>query len=126
MSDRRFSVNPEGLHNQIPYLQEVTERLRGIGSSLEATLSTLGACWGDDAGGREFLNQYAPSKEKIIKSTADMTEVLHSTGQGIETMAKRFQQLEDENIASVHRLVSPSSPHPSEGGTHPKAKPTKR
>ena len=105
MSDDSFSVNTDGLHEQMPYMQELAEQFHGIGSNLRAVLDDLGECWGDDATGQQFLEQYTQPKEQILEGIGDTGDVLDSTADGIKTMAVQFERLEEENIAAVKQLA---------------------
>jgi len=99
-----FSVNTDGLHNQIPYMQELAEQVRGIGTGLQARIEELGDCWGDDDTGQQFYNQYATPRDQILEGVSGTGDVLDSTADGIKTMATQYQQLEDENVFAVRQL----------------------
>ena len=104
MADQSFSVDTEGLSEQIPYVQEFAARIRGIGTGLQTTLASLGDCWGDDETGQQFLGQYADPRDQIIGGLHDTGDVVDSTADGVRTMATNYERLEDENIAAVRQL----------------------
>ncbi|SEL30912.1 hypothetical protein [Streptacidiphilus jiangxiensis] len=119
MGNESFEVNTEGLQNQLPYLRELAARFRGIGTELEAKLGSLGQPWGDDETGQQFLESYDNPHRQILDGISQTGEVLDSTGDGIDTMAKNYRILEEENIAAARTLDTGSggSDHPTP--THP-------
>jgi hypothetical protein len=104
VANESFEVNPEGLHNQMPYLRELASRFKGVGTSLEARLGSIGEPWGDDETGRQFLESYDNPHRQILDGISQTGEVLDSTGDGINTMAKNYRILEEENIAAARSL----------------------
>ncbi|MCH0567248.1 WXG100 family type VII secretion target [Streptomyces sp. MUM 2J] len=113
MADGEFYVDTDGLHEQLPYMQQLAARFRDIGKGLEGRLDELGECWGDDAAGRQFYEQYAEPKRQIIESTKQMGDLLDSMHDGIRTMAVHLEGLEDQNIEMTRRL-NVSEVHPTE------------
>ncbi|MDI5963747.1 WXG100 family type VII secretion target [Streptantibioticus silvisoli] len=116
MADGTFSVNTEGLHRQLPYVENLAERFRGIGTSLQGRLGELGECWGDDTTGEQFFGQYEAPREQMFQGIGDSADVLDSTAQGIDTMARNYERLEDENVTAVRSLAPRSAPQESGGG----------
>ncbi|MBC3841049.1 hypothetical protein GXW82_14445 [Streptacidiphilus sp. 4-A2] len=117
MADDAFEVNTEGLHDQMPYLRELASRFTGIGTSLEATLGAIGQPWGD-ATGQQFLQSYDTPHQQILDGISQTGEVLDSTGDGIDTMAKNYQTLEDENVTAARSLDTGDG---SDSGTTPRS-----
>ncbi|MEV6024712.1 hypothetical protein [Streptomyces sp. NPDC052036] len=120
MADGEFYVDTDGLRRQLPYVQQLAARFRDIGKSLEGRLGELGECWGDDAIGRQFYEQYATPRKQIIDSTELMGQLVDSMHDGIRTMAVNFERMEDQNIEATKRLGT-SEVHPAE----PRVKNTK-
>jgi uncharacterized protein YukE len=112
MSNDAFSVNTDGLHEQMPYMQELAMNIRSVGTNLQARLDELGDCWGGDATGQQFITQYGTPRDQILGGVSDVGDVLDSTSQGIDTMAVQFDRLEQENIAVVRQLT----PSNADGG----------
>ncbi|MFE4627276.1 WXG100 family type VII secretion target [Streptomyces mirabilis] len=114
MADREFYVDTNGLRNQLPYVQQLAARLRDIGKSLEGRLGELGECWGGDAAGRQFHEQYATPRKQIVDATGQMGGLVDSMHDGIRTMAVNLERMEDQNIEVTRRLktpeVSPTEP----------------
>ncbi|QMU77117.1 hypothetical protein GXW83_16775 [Streptacidiphilus sp. PB12-B1b] len=106
-----FSVDTEGLNNQIPYMQELAEQLRSVGTTLESTLDALGECWGKDAAGQQFFGQYDNPHQEWVQGVGGAGDVVDSTAQGVRTMAVQFDRLEDQNVAAVRQL------QPADGGS---------
>ncbi len=107
MSDA-FSVNTDGLHEQMPYMQELAMNIRSVGTNLQARLNELGDCWGDDAAGQQFFEQYGNPRDQIVGGVSDVGDVLDSTSQGIDTMAVQFDRLEDQNVSAARQLQTGS------------------
>jgi uncharacterized protein YukE len=115
MSDSSFSANTEGLTEQLPFMQEVAEGLRSIGTNLEATLDDLGPCWGPDATGQQFFTQYDNPHQEWREGVSDASDVVDSTVQGVQTMAVQFDRMEDNNISATQQLLPRDSDGPSSG-----------
>ncbi|MFD7905909.1 WXG100 family type VII secretion target [Kitasatospora sp. NPDC059722] len=111
MANESFSVDTDGLHLQLPYVQQLAARFKGIAGGLEGRLSDLGPCWGDDATGEEFFKQYDAPHQEIHKGIGGIGQVVHSTAEGIRTMAVNFERLEDNNIESVRRINTGAGEH---------------
>ncbi|MFI6444299.1 WXG100 family type VII secretion target [Kitasatospora sp. NPDC050543] len=104
MSDGSFSVDTDGLHLQMPHLQQLATRFLSLHLNLQARLEGLGECWGDDPAGKEFVEQYANSRDGIIDALGGIGEVVHSTADGVTTMAVNFERLESDNVFSLRNL----------------------
>lgn len=105
MSDGTFSVDTERLDQAAPQMQELAARIRSIATKLDGRLESLGACWGDDESGRQFLEQYAEPKHQLSEAITGMGDVLDSTVDGIRTMAKGFARTEEQSIEAVRALT---------------------
>lgn len=112
MSDNSFSVDTEGLNNQIPYMRELAEGFRSVGTSLQATLDALGECWGQDATGQQFFGQYDNPRQEWIEGISGTSDVVDSTADGVRTMAVQFDRLEQRNVAAVKQLQPGDSAGP--------------
>jgi hypothetical protein len=99
-----FSVDTEGLSHVIPDVENLAMRIRSIGTQLQGKLSALGECWGEDKNGEQFLSQYLKPKEDLVEGITSSGEVLDSTVEGIYTMAKQYDRLEQENMLALQRL----------------------
>ncbi|WP_427924628.1 WXG100 family type VII secretion target [Streptomyces sp. cg40] len=108
MTDGTFSVDTEQLEQAAPQMQELAGRIRSIATKLEGRLESLGACWGDDESGRQFLEQYAEPKQQLSAGITGAGNVLDSTVDGIRTMAKGFAQTEEQNVETL-RAVTPAA-----------------
>ncbi|MFC1408806.1 WXG100 family type VII secretion target [Streptacidiphilus sp. N1-12] len=117
MDNGHFSVDTDGLHRQLPYVRQLAEHIRSVGSNLEARLGALGEPWGDDASGKEFLDQYQNPHHELLEGISGVGQVLDSTADGIQTMALRFTQLEEENTAAARQLHTPDQPDVPTGGS---------
>ncbi|MFE2422675.1 WXG100 family type VII secretion target [Streptomyces hokutonensis] len=108
MTDGTFSVDTEQLEQAAPQMQELAGRIRSIATKLDGRLESLGACWGDDESGRQFLEQYAEPKRQLSAGITGAGNVLDSTVEGIRTMAKGFAQTEEQNVETL-RAVTPAA-----------------
>lgn len=120
MADESFSVDTDGLHAQMPYLRELAGRFQSVGTNLEAKLHALGQPWGSDETGRQFYESYAGPHQQILTGISETGEVLESTGDGIETMAKNYQIVEDQNAAAARSLHTGGQQRPEPSGVHEK------
>ncbi|MEC3997660.1 hypothetical protein VSR01_30880 [Actinacidiphila sp. DG2A-62] len=118
MSGESFSVDTDGLTAQMPYMQELAQRFVNIHDELESKLGSLGECWGRDRSGEAFLRQYAKPKGQILDAAQQAGEVLRSTGDGLETMAKGYQRIEAQNAESARKLGTSLEPGSVPGGEH--------
>ncbi|MBK6014469.1 WXG100 family type VII secretion target [Streptomyces sp. MBT53] len=108
MTDGTFSVDTERLEQAAPQMQELAGRIRSIATKLDGRLESLGACWGDDESGRQFLEQYAEPKRQLSDGITGAGNVLDSTVEGIRTMAKGFARTEEQNVETL-RAVTPAA-----------------
>ncbi|MFI7499928.1 WXG100 family type VII secretion target [Streptomyces sp. NPDC049687] len=112
MSSSYFAVNPDGLAKTAPYLRAFSDQWAQIGARLEARLDEFGNCWGDDEMGKAFEEQYLEPRNQMMEGFKGIAEVLDSTADGMETMAKGFQATEDQNTATARGFErGASSPH---------------
>lgn len=108
MSDGTFSVDTERLEQAVPQMQELAGRIRSIATKLDGRLEALGACWGDDESGRQFLEQYAEPKRQLSAGITGAGNVLDSTVDGVRTMARGFARTEEQNVETL-RAVTPAA-----------------
>jgi uncharacterized protein YukE len=120
-----FAVDPEGLAKNAPNVRAFSDQLRGAVTRLQSGLASLGECWGDDPMGKAFASQYLSPRDEMLKGLNGAVDVLDSTADGLETMAKGFAQTEDQNVANARHLIHGSGDAPTEvpktktsGGTH--------
>lgn len=103
-----FAVDPEGLAKNAPNVRAFSGQLRGVVTRLQSGLASLGECWGDDPMGKAFSSQYLIPRDEMLSGLADAADVLDSTADGLETMAKGFAQTEDQNVANARHLIGTS------------------
>ncbi|MCG7202649.1 WXG100 family type VII secretion target [Streptomyces arenae] len=115
MSDGTFSVDTARLSQSAPQMQELAARIRSVATKLDGRLEALGACWGDDESGRQFLEQYAEPKRQLSEGITGAGHVLDSTVDGIRTMAKGFARTEEANVEAL-RAVTPTTDSATTGG----------
>ena len=125
MADGYLAVDTGALARAVPLTREMAERILDVKSALLSRLSELGAPWGDDETGRQFLEQYQGPKNDLLTGFEGAFEVLRSMADGVETMAKGFQGTEEQSIEVANALIrgirSGGGVHggtPSHGGKH--------
>ncbi|MEU2424740.1 WXG100 family type VII secretion target [Streptomyces sp. NPDC007851] len=106
MSDGTFSVDTARLGQSAPQMQELAARIRSVATELDGRLEALGACWGDDESGRQFLEQYAEPRRQLSAGITGVGSVLDSTVDGIRTMAKGFARTEEANVEALRAVTS--------------------
>jgi hypothetical protein len=62
--------------------------------------------------GKAFASQYLNPRDEMFEGLSSAADVLDSTADGLETMAKGFAQTEDTNVANARHLINGS------GDTH--------
>ncbi|MBC9731321.1 WXG100 family type VII secretion target [Streptomyces sp. TRM68367] len=124
MSDY-FAVDPESLARNAPHVRAYSDQFREFVGRLQSGLDSCGECWGDDPMGKAFASQYLNPRDEMLKGLNGTVDVLDSTGDGLETMAKGFAQTEDQNVANARRLggsgdtyTGPSEETRTPGGSH--------
>jgi uncharacterized protein YukE len=101
MSDNQLSVNTDGIASAVPGVVDIGNQIAGVLTTLQGTLAGLGEPWGDDGPGQAFAAQYHGPRQQIEDTLSSSRDVLHSTADGITTMAKGFAVTEEQNDASV-------------------------
>ncbi|MFJ9900776.1 WXG100 family type VII secretion target [Streptomyces sp. NPDC091280] len=118
MSEGTFSVDTERLGRAAPQVQELAGRMKSIADKLDGRLEALGACWGDDESGRQFLEQYAEPKRQLSEGITGVAGVLDSTVDGIRTMSEGFARTELRNVEDL-RAITPSADSVAVGDSSP-------
>ncbi|MEU6028859.1 WXG100 family type VII secretion target [Streptomyces tauricus] len=116
MSDGTFSVDTARLEQAAPQVLELAARIRSVATKLDGRLESLGACWGDDESGRQFLEQYAEPRRQLGEGITGAGNVLDSTVDGIRTMARGFARTEEQNMETLSTLT-PATGSVSGGGS---------
>lgn len=104
MASEPFSVDTEGLHLQMPYMETLGAHFKSLHADLQARLDGIGDCWGHDATGKEFYSHYADPRDGILDGINGIGDVVINTSVGIKTMSVQFERLEDANIAGIGDL----------------------
>ncbi|WP_033822150.1 WXG100 family type VII secretion target [Kitasatospora sp. MBT63] len=116
MADRTFAVDPEGLREPLTQVREIASEFHGIGAGLTERLAAIGPCWGDDESGRQFSEVYRGPRDQLLQGFSAMADVVNQTADGIDTMAKNFRKLEDDNAAHAKTLNGGAGHAPAIGG----------
>ncbi|MGW6912131.1 WXG100 family type VII secretion target [Streptomyces sp. NPDC054940] len=101
MSSNYFAVDPDALAKNAPNVRAYSDQMRQLVNRLESRLNELGDCWGDDSMGKAFAEQYVTPRKDMVDGLKGLVEVLDSTADGLETMAKGFNATEDENTKTA-------------------------
>jgi hypothetical protein len=110
-----FYADTDGIDKHTPYMRELANRLEAVHSLLKATESDLWGCWGEDKTGEEFYAQYGDSSGRIHEAVHGAKSVFDSTSDGIGTMAKGLQDMEDTHVEATRRLAAESTDAGSAG-----------
>jgi hypothetical protein len=65
MSGNGFAVYTETFIRTSPEVLRLVQRVQGLHSTLDSTVSSLGECWGNDLGGYQFAQQYEETKAQM-------------------------------------------------------------
>jgi uncharacterized protein YukE len=92
----------------------LSEKLRSAGSTLDSalrqlaqTLYAIGQCWGSDAVGHEFSQQYGPGKENLLKGCDELVTVLWDLADRVEQSMTGYEHVETTN---TYNAGSPNVP----------------
>ncbi|MFF4799266.1 WXG100 family type VII secretion target [Streptomyces sp. NPDC001351] len=111
MSSDYFAVDPDRLAKNAPQVRAFSDQMRQVLSQLETRMNELGDCWGDDPMGKAFAEQYVTPRDQMVEGLQGIVEVLDSTADGLETMAKGFHQTEEQAKATAHGLQRGTDTH---------------
>ncbi|KUN92550.1 WXG100 family type VII secretion target [Streptomyces caeruleatus] len=125
MSSDYFAVDPEGLAKNAPNMRAYSDQMRQVLTRLQSRLNELGDCWGDDPMGKAFAEQYLTPRDQMFSGLQGLVDVLDSTADGLETMAKGFHQTEEQNTATARGFeratdaaTGPDMDPRTSGGSH--------
>ncbi|WP_030935805.1 WXG100 family type VII secretion target [Streptomyces sp. NRRL S-646] len=116
MSSDYFAVDPDGLAKNAPQVRAFSDQMRQVLSQLESRMNELGDCWGDDPMGKAFAQQYLTPRDQMIDGLKGIVDVLDSTADGLETMAKGFHQTEEQAKATARGLDRGTDTHADPAG----------
>ncbi|KUO15552.1 WXG100 family type VII secretion target [Streptomyces dysideae] len=102
MSGNYFAVDTDALATAAPEIMRLAQRVNRVNSLLESRTSALGECWGHDAGGRQFAQQYMRPRNQLLKGLGSASKVLDSMADGVQTMAKGFSKTEEQAIEAAN------------------------
>ncbi|NUR01124.1 MAG: WXG100 family type VII secretion target [Streptomyces sp.] len=111
MSSDYFAVDPDRLAKNAPQVRAFSDQMRQVLSQLESRMNELGDCWGDDPMGKAFAQQYLTPRDQMVEGLQGIVDVLDSTADGLETMAKGFHQTEEQAKATAHGLERGTDTH---------------
>lgn len=85
----------------VPGVRGIADRL-GVGGdhagdalkTLQRGLDAVYGCWGDDASGKSFANNYVRSAEQQLADIATMAETVGAVAENLRLIADAFQQLD--------------------------------
>jgi uncharacterized protein YukE len=101
VSSNYFAVDPDGLAKNAPNVRAYSDQMRQVVTRLQTRLGELGDCWGDDPMGKSFEEAYLSPRDQMVTGLLGIVDVLDSTADGLETMAKGFHQTEETNTATA-------------------------
>ncbi|MFJ5521223.1 WXG100 family type VII secretion target [Streptomyces griseoluteus] len=104
MPGEDFYVDTAGLNEALTQVRHLGARLEAVQQGLMSRLEGLGECWGDDEGGRQFLEEYAKPRKQLVEGTASLAKAVESVHEGVRTMAVNLERLEERNIEAARAL----------------------
>ena len=90
-----LGVTPPDLRGTSEHLNNVSERMKGILSTLRERLATEGVAWGEDEMGEQFANGsggYLAQLKWVDGSVAAKTGLLDYYSRGLKGAADSFEQ----------------------------------
>ncbi|MGV0742983.1 hypothetical protein [Mycolicibacterium sp. XJ870] len=90
-----FGVAPSDLRATSKHLNDVSTRMKGVLSTLQANLAAEGAAWGDDKMGDGFAKGDAghlAQRDWVDGSVVVKTDLLDYYSDGLTTAANSFEQ----------------------------------
>ncbi|QKZ15960.1 WXG100 family type VII secretion target [Streptomyces chartreusis] len=119
MSSNYFAVDPDSLAKNAPNVRAYSDQMRQVVTRLETRLRELGDCWGDDPMGKTFAEQYVSPRDQMIEGLKGIVDVLDSTADGLQTMAKGFHATEDQNTKIARDFERGTTDAPTHPGSVP-------
>lgn len=92
-----FEMTPAHLKSTAKDLADVSERMKGVLSSLHGKLSGEGAAWGNDDIGHQFADGgdgYLSQVDRVDGSIDAKTQLLDAYSENLSTIANSFEQTE--------------------------------
>jgi uncharacterized protein YukE len=98
-------VNTDGMTRSLGEMSQAGDHITNALRDLQAKLAGYGACWGDDAAGQQFLDQYAPPRNQLIAGVDALGGVVHSVADGIQAMSKGYAEI-DQNAKQMSTQIA--------------------
>jgi uncharacterized protein YukE len=92
-----FEMTPAHLRATAKDLADVSDRMKGVLSSLQGKLSGEGAAWGSDDIGHQFADGgdgYLAQLDRVSGSIDAKTQLLDAYSENLTTIANSFEQAE--------------------------------
>jgi hypothetical protein len=96
-----FEVDPGALAARAGEFGDLAERASAIHRDLAETLSSLGACWGEDAVGASFAAAHTPGAEATLGDLGALPGRLDEVGGLLSATASRYAATEADTTAAL-------------------------
>jgi uncharacterized protein YukE len=105
-----FFADPDRLRAVSPHFTQLGEDVESALQRLQAGIAQEGKCWGSDAPGKQFEQNYPQDDSKegsvgqTVKALASFAQALKVTGDNITTVANGVQSQDDDNASQIRKL----------------------
>ncbi|SHH05850.1 WXG100 family type VII secretion target [Streptoalloteichus hindustanus] len=98
---RQFGVDTERLGKVSGDAENLAVRLERIYDNLLSRTQEVGQCWGDDKTGKSFEQNYLANSKDVLTAMREMSSVVRSMRDGVNTMAKGFRRTEANAVDTL-------------------------
>jgi hypothetical protein len=102
----QLSVDTDGVAAPVEAMRKIGDDMHDAVRQLQDRLSAAGACWGDDATGRQFLSQYAAPRDQLIDGSSAMGDVFAGVADNVATMAGGLKKTEMTAATHASSLIA--------------------
>jgi len=80
-------MDPDTVRSGAAKYGPLADDLTDAGKKLESALEAIGACWGDDEGGKAFAKDYEPAAENCVDAFGDLAKALRGVAKNVKAAA---------------------------------------
>ena len=105
-----FFADPDQLRSITPHFEQLGEDVESALELLKAGITKEGKCWGSDAPGEQFEENYPQDETKDgsvgkgLKALESFAAALKATGDNITTVANKVQTQDEDNAAKIRKV----------------------
>ncbi|MET9490904.1 hypothetical protein [Nocardia sp. NPDC006630] len=94
-----LDVDPNALRASLPELQWLADEAASALAELTGAVDRVGACWGNDAGGKAFAKNYLPDVEQGIRNLTALVSGMRALGSEVSNVANEFDNQDSDSAA---------------------------